>query len=216
EPKSCVRSLNNETNGTRGRGSLSGTISWHFNQITNKKRKVQQTKGTHPKQKDAGTSDPPHPLSLLDRFYICLFWGQKGLLACNCGLEKDSSKVFFFVGRFPGEISLKETFLLFKPRTHPVQLVPREAKSYTLRSLNNKTNGCSWQLEVYPELFLGISIRITNKKGKVRQTKGTHPNQKMRHLFSLPFPSSPALIEQIRSVTERPSGVPLWSGERFL
>ncbi|GIY21529.1 hypothetical protein CDAR_18691 [Caerostris darwini] len=86
---------------------------------------------------------------------------------------------------FPGEISLQETFILFKPRTHPVQLIPREAKS-SVRFLNNETNGRSRQREVYPELFLGISIRITNKKRKVQQTKGTHPNQKMRHLWTPP------------------------------
>ncbi|GIY53361.1 hypothetical protein CEXT_602941 [Caerostris extrusa] len=71
----------------------------------------------------------------------------------------------------------------------------REAKSY-IRSLNNTTNGRSRQREVYVELFLGISIRITNKKGKVQQTKGTHPNQKMRHLCP-PLPPCPYWTDSI-------------------
>ncbi|GIZ00789.1 hypothetical protein CEXT_283981 [Caerostris extrusa] len=120
--------------------------------ITNKKRKVQQTKGTHPNQKMHHLC-PPLSLPLLDRFDLCL-WDRKAW-ACNCGLENDSSKVFFCGEEKPNPL----LFDLF----------------------NNETNGRSRANGKFiRNLFLGISIGITNKKKeRSSKTKGTHPNQKM-------------------------------------
>ncbi|GIY21527.1 hypothetical protein CDAR_18681 [Caerostris darwini] len=64
-------------------------------------RKERSSKQREPIQiKRCGTSATPYlsPLPLLDRFDLCLS-GQKGLRARNCGLDNDSSKVFFFGGR---------------------------------------------------------------------------------------------------------------------
>ncbi|GIY53355.1 hypothetical protein CEXT_602911 [Caerostris extrusa] len=75
----------------RGRGKVYRTISWHLNQDHRQERKGPVNKGTHPNQRCATSA----PLPLLDRFDLCLS-GQKGLRACHCGRENDSSKSFFW------------------------------------------------------------------------------------------------------------------------
>ncbi|GIY53363.1 hypothetical protein CEXT_602951 [Caerostris extrusa] len=82
----------------RGNGKFIRTISWHFNQDHEQERKGPANKGYPSESKDAPPlPSPPPPAPLLDRFDLCLS-GHKGLRACNCGLENDSSKVFLFGG----------------------------------------------------------------------------------------------------------------------
>ncbi|GIY53367.1 hypothetical protein CEXT_602971 [Caerostris extrusa] len=76
----------------RGNGKFIWNYFLAFQSRLQTKRKGPANKGYPSESKDA----PPLPLSpcpLLDRFDLCLL-GQKGLRACNCGLENDSSKIF--------------------------------------------------------------------------------------------------------------------------